>query len=149
MFHRQLTLIEKNAFDALTSTELNQATKEIDDEIHKYFLTVIPKRKVENFDILKFWKNHSTTIPGLAEFSNKILCIPATSTSIERVFSHVGMLINAKRSSFEPTVINKTLFIHDYYKLVKNTFFEPVIKLFLLCDFRISNSVIVVTYELN
>lgn len=118
------TLIEKHAYNDTQSSDVEQTTREINEEIHKYFLTVIPKDVVDSFDILEFWKNNSKTLPKLAQLSRKILCIPATSVSSERAFSHAGILVNAKRSSLGPSVINKTLFIHDNYSLIKKFVFE-------------------------
>lgn len=94
-----------------------------DEEMHKYFLTTIPKDNIDEFDLLLFWKNHSKSLPYLAELSRKYLCIPLTSTSSERAFSYAGILISAKRRSLGPSVVEKTLFIHDNYSLVKKTLF--------------------------
>lgn len=120
------TLIEKHAYEINESSNLKQIDRVVDEEIHKYFLTVIPKGEVESFDILQFWKNHSATSPNLAELAKKILCIPATSVSSERAFSHAGILVNAKRSSLGPSVINKTLFLHDNYSIIKRIVFSSV-----------------------
>lgn len=107
-------LIQKHAYEK--SSESNDSQSK--EEIQKYFLTMIPKEDVDEFDILVFWKNHSKSLPYLAELSRKYLCIPLTSTSSERAFSHAGILISAKRRSLGPNVVEKTLFIHDNYSFV-------------------------------
>lgn len=117
------TLIEKHAYTRSDSLNLDHVERGVEEEIHKYFVTVIPKEDVESFDILQFWKNHSTSLPTLAKLVKKILCIPAPSVSSERAFSYAGILVSAKRSNLGPSVINKTLFLHDNYSLIKRTVF--------------------------
>lgn len=117
-------LIEKHAYGSTESESSSQESQRIDEEIHKYFLTVVPKNNIERFDILKFWSNHCKSLPHLTELVKKYLCIPVTSTSSERAFSYAGLIINAKRSSLGPNVVEKTLFIHDNYSLVKKTIFS-------------------------
>lgn len=116
-------LIEKHAYE---SNEPTHQDSKVDDEIHKYFLTVIPKDQIEDFNILSFWRNHKTSLSLMGELVKKFLCIPVTSTSSERAFSYVGILISAKRSSIGPYVVEKTLFIHDNYDLVKKKLFIDI-----------------------
>lgn len=122
-------LIRKHAYDSAISVSSSQEYQKIDEEIHKYFLTVIANDDIEGFDILKFWNDHSKTLPSLAEVCKTFLCIPVTSTSSERAFSYAGLLINAKRSSLSPNVVERTLFIHHNYTLVKKTIFSNFISI--------------------
>lgn len=117
------TLIEKHAYSQSTTVNFGEDDRALEEEIHKYFITQIGKEDIENFDILQFWKNNSKSLPKLARLAKKILCIPATSVSSERAFSYAGILISAKRSSLGPSVIDKTLFLHDNYSLIKRTVF--------------------------
>lgn len=114
-------LIHKHSSN--TSTESSDFR---DEEMHKYFLTTIAKDDIDEFDLLIFWKNNCKSLPYLAELSRKYLCIPLTSTSSERAFSYAGILISAKRRSLGPSVVEKTLFIHDNYSLVKKTLFSNI-----------------------
>lgn len=116
-------LIKKHAYEKSESNEPTNQDSKVDEEIHKYFLTMIPEKEIEDFNILTFWRNHKTSLPLLCELVKKILCIPVTSTSSERAFSYAGILISAKRSSLGPYVVEKTLFIHDNYDLVKKKLF--------------------------
>lgn len=117
-------LIQKHAYDNANEQSSTQEMRRVDEEIHKYFLTVIPKDEIERFDILKFWSDNCKSLPSLAELVKKYLCIPVTSTSSERAFSYAGLLINSKRSSLAPNVVEKTLFIHHNYTLVKESIFS-------------------------
>lgn len=114
-------LIEKHAYES--SVKPTSQDSKVDDEIHKYFLTMISKDEIDDFDLLSFWRNNKTSLPLLGELVKKICCIPITSTSSERAFSYAGILISAKRSSLGPYVVEKTLFIHDNYDLVKKKLF--------------------------
>lgn len=120
------TLIEKHAYTQSTTLNLVEDERAVKEEIHKYFITQIAKEDVERFDILQFWNNHRTSLPKLSRLAKKILCIPATSVSSERAFSYAGILISAKRSSIGPSVIDKTLFLHDNYSLIKRTVFATL-----------------------
>jgi DNA primase len=114
-------LIQKHAYPGDDS---NSEDAQINEEIHKYLLTVIPEDAVEDFDVLKYWRDNQKSLPLLSHLPKKYLCIPVTSTTSERAFSHAGVLINAKRSSLGHNVVEKTLFIHDNYSLVKKTLFS-------------------------
>lgn len=108
-------LVEKHAYDAEASNSMTVA----EEEIHKYFLTVVPREDIEQFDVLRFWKKHNESLPLLANVAKKFLCIPATSTSSERAFSFAGLLISARRNQLHPRNVERTLFIHDNYDLAK------------------------------
>lgn len=112
-------LIKKHAYQSRENQDPTNLDSKVDQEIHKYFLTIIPEEEVDGFNILAFWKDHKSSLPLLGELVKKFLCIPVTSTSSERAFSYAGILISAKRSSLSPYVVEKTLFVHDNYELVK------------------------------
>lgn len=117
-------LIKKHAYE--TNTDPTNHDVKVNEEIHKYFLTVIPHDKIDDFKVLSFWKDNKSSLPLLGELVKKFLCIPVTSTSSERAFSYAGILISAKRSSLSPYVVEKTLFIHDNYDLVKKQLFANI-----------------------
>ena len=98
----------------------------MDEQIHKYVLTVVPKNEIDDFNILSFSKNQKSSLCLLGELVKKFLCIPVTSTSSERAFSYAGILISAKHSCVGPNVVEKTLFVHDNYDLVKKKLFTDI-----------------------
>ena len=68
------------------------------------------KRDIENYldpcinvppttDPLQWWKENRFRYPKVAIGARKWLCVPGTSTPSERVFSHCGIALSAKRSS--------------------------------------------------
>ena len=51
---------------------------------------------------LRWWKRNHNRFPAIAAIARRVLCIPATSTPSERLFSKAGHIINSKRASLEP-----------------------------------------------
>jgi hypothetical protein len=64
-------------------------------------------------DPLAWWKSQAITFPHLSALAAAVLCIPATSTPSERIFSTAGVLLNAKRSSLAVGAVDKIIFIHE------------------------------------
>ncbi|XP_041448201.1 zinc finger BED domain-containing protein 4-like [Drosophila obscura] len=58
-------------------------------------------------DVLSFWREKASAMPLLSMLARKVLCIPATSTPSERVFSIAGLTITHKRSQLSPHNVNK------------------------------------------
>ena len=50
---------------------------------------------------LNWWKQNHSQFPAIAKLAKKWLCIPATSTPCERLFSKAGNIINAKRAALD------------------------------------------------
>lgn len=70
-------------------------------------------------DVLGFWRRVAEQYPWLSRLAKKLLCIPATSTPSERVFSVAGQVLRAKRSRLHPLTVDKVIFIHDNYSVSK------------------------------
>ena len=62
-------------------------------------------------DPLKWWKNDGSLMPELQKLAKKYLCIPATSTPSERLFSKAGELISQRRSNLSDKNVNTVLFL--------------------------------------
>lgn len=65
----------------------------------------------EEEDPLKWWRLHEPLYPMLAMVAKKFLCIPATSTSSERVFSKGGRISTSLRASLKPTTVEMLIFL--------------------------------------
>lgn len=87
---------------------------EVEDELRKYKMEIEPID-----DILDYWKSHETVFPNLPSIAKVLLCKPATSAKSESSFSVAGSLIRQKRSSIDPTRVEKVLFLHDNYDIFK------------------------------
>jgi hypothetical protein len=55
---------------------------------------------------LAFWKANEQTHPILSQIARRYLGIPATSVTVERLFSSAGNLITARRNALEPETAN-------------------------------------------
>ncbi|XP_011859528.1 PREDICTED: uncharacterized protein LOC105557016 [Vollenhovia emeryi] len=63
--------------------------------------------------------NEEGQFPWLSALARGILCIPATSTPSERVFSIAGLVVTAKRSCLHPLRVHKIIFVHNNYNVCK------------------------------
>ena len=52
-----------------------------------------------NAPILTWWKEHAARFPYLSQLARRYLAMPATSASVERLFSVAGQIVTAKRAS--------------------------------------------------
>ncbi|XP_073716552.1 E3 SUMO-protein ligase ZBED1-like [Misgurnus anguillicaudatus] len=62
-------------------------------------------------DPLKWWREHHRVYPRLSNLARKYLCIPATSSSSERVFSTGGNIVSCLRSSLKPDHVDRLVFL--------------------------------------
>lgn len=65
-------------------------------------------------DILQFWKTNCTNYPKLARLAVICLGMPASSGSVERLFSVSGALQRARRASLLPETIEKLILVAEY-----------------------------------
>lgn len=56
----------------------------------------------EDGNPLAWWAQHRATMPLLQELAARILCVPASSASSERLFSKAGLTLTAKRTRLKP-----------------------------------------------
>lgn len=79
-------------------------------EYEKYELEPL-LAKSEN--IYLWWNTNKTRYPMLSEMARKYICIPATSTPSERVFSTAGNIVSAKIANLLPENVNKLVFLYQ------------------------------------
>lgn len=70
-------------------------------------------------DIMEFWKSNEKDYPKLAKIARVLLGIPMTSSKSEGAFSTTGCLMRKDRASLTLYRIERTLFVHDNYDLLK------------------------------
>ncbi|KAK1900659.1 Zinc finger BED domain containing protein 1 [Dissostichus eleginoides] len=61
---------------------------------------------------LSWWKLNEAKYPTLASQAKSFLCIPATSTPSEHLFSAAGNIASKKRASLTPEHVNMLTFLH-------------------------------------
>lgn len=71
-------------------------------------------------NLLSYWNEKRHTFPWLSALAKCLLCIPATCSPTERVFSSAGLVFSAKRLRLNPCRVNKIMFVHDNYSSCKS-----------------------------
>ena len=51
--------------------------------------------------------------PNLSKLARRVLCVPATSASSERMFSHAGLTVTKNRARLLPENAEMLIFLHD------------------------------------
>ena len=62
---------------------------------------------------LKWWKQHHSRFTAISKVAKQTLCIPATSTPSERLFSKAGQIINKKRGCLDPQNVDLLCFLAE------------------------------------
>ena len=60
-----------------------------------------------------WWKEHAAQFPYLSQLARRYLAMPATSASVERLFSVAGQVVTAKRASLDPETVTLLVFLHE------------------------------------
>jgi hypothetical protein len=82
------------------------------DEIDRYINTKLPFTKDDT--LLGWWNNHSLIFPQLALLAKSLLGVPASSATSERVFSASGRILEKRRQSLNPDVVDDILIIRNF-----------------------------------
>ena len=64
-------------------------------------------------NVLQWWKRNESRFPAIARIAKKVLCVPATSTPAERLFSTAGHIINTKRASLSTENVSMLCFLAE------------------------------------
>ena len=78
------------------------------DEVQQYL-----SEKPTALKPLEYWGINHSSYPALSQVARKLLCIPATTTPAERVFSAAGNTVIPKRASLEPECVDQLIFLHS------------------------------------
>jgi hypothetical protein len=125
------TSIDSNPKKGTTAEEVLQLSRKhsktqeetraaaVDREV-KLYLASSDATDVPDNDILSYWRARRHQFPWLCTAVRKFLCIPATSTTAERVFSIAGLTVTAKRSRLSPERVDIIIFIHENYNVCKS-----------------------------
>uniref|UniRef100_A0A8C5NCM1 BED-type domain-containing protein n=1 Tax=Gouania willdenowi TaxID=441366 RepID=A0A8C5NCM1_GOUWI len=108
------SLLEKilGSSDSSTSDEEDeeqQLSQNVQKEVLMYF-GEHPLSKKEN--PLSWWKVNAARYPTLSKLAQSFLCIPATSTPSERLFSAAGNIASKRRASLSSEHVDMLTFLH-------------------------------------
>ncbi|CAF4082991.1 unnamed protein product [Rotaria sp. Silwood2] len=88
------------------------------DELKEYM--TLDVQLTEQDDILQFWLQQKSKFPILFSVVQDFYAVPASNTSIERLFSSSKNTVTDKRSSLGADKINKLLFLQKNLTLLKS-----------------------------
>lgn len=91
-----------NSPTALAIIELRQYSEE----------AIIPRKD----DPLKWWQSRQLIYPHLAIIAKRILAIPASSVSSERIFYKTGLILSERRNRIKPKNLKKIVFLNANFK---------------------------------
>ena len=109
---------EPDCDNALADVNLDEQSRlEIADvELNKYWDLKLAKiDKIENLDVLSWWKRHELALPILARVSRDVLAIPASSSKSECNFSDAGNTMTVKRAAMGPKTLDALMVLKSAY----------------------------------
>ena len=104
-----------SALDVLLGPEESQEVFTMQDELDMYLQVKPSSRKV---NIFEWWKINEARYPNIATLAKSMLCVPATSTAVERVLSAAGITVSKWRSCLKPKNVDKILFSNNNLPLL-------------------------------
>jgi len=79
--------------------------------------------RVENYDVLGYWKQNESRLPVLSQMARDILAIPLSTVASESAFSVGGRVLDAYRGSLKPKTVEAIIFLRDWlYGLESDVF---------------------------
>ena len=99
------------SFFAASSDEEEEEEEEAaaKDELKEYLALPQIKHRSEQ-DAMIWWLEHKEQFPNLEVMARQYLSCPATSATVERLFSKVGIAFSAKRKRSEAATLEDILF---------------------------------------
>ncbi|CAF2947183.1 unnamed protein product [Rotaria sp. Silwood2] len=94
------------------SSNLSDEFNDDGDDLDRYLSKHLEKKDITD-NPLEFWKVVRSELPLLAKVARQICCVPATTASVERIFSHGGYIINERRTNLKPYQLNNVIFLRS------------------------------------
>ncbi|GJF00443.1 hypothetical protein PsYK624_167310 [Phanerochaete sordida] len=85
-------------------------------EIERYFAGEGKHIKPDGALILPWWREHAGAFPVISRMARDFLCIPATSVSVERLFSAGRHLCTDLRSSFRAQTVTEAMCVKQWIR---------------------------------
>ena len=110
-------LYESDDDETDTSTPQNATIDTVTVDIDKYIRDPVEPRDT---DPLVFWSTVGATgYASLGPLAKKLLSVPASSVPTERLFSTAGVVVAKLRSSLEPEMVAKLLFLNKNWEFTQ------------------------------
>ena len=105
------SISKKNRLDV--SLQFMNIVKKNDDVVLAYKKAQIPVIDSDEC-ILDWWTTNGNMFTSIQKLAYKILPVPASSATSERIFSSSGRVLEARRSSLEPSNVDNILILRSY-----------------------------------
>jgi hypothetical protein len=92
---------------------------DVQQEVHAY-LSATEAIAGTRVDTLEWWRSNRSMYPHTAVLARKWLCVIATSTPSERVFSACGAMDRPRRSRMEGKALESQVFLNNNYDVASN-----------------------------
>ncbi len=92
------------------------------DEFTSWMSSTLTLADDDGDDILHFWSQNGHLFPTIAVIARDVLAIPASNTSVERLFSKSKNMITDKRTRMGVEKIDRLLFLKKNLDIFKNMF---------------------------
>ena len=96
--------VETHSSSSTPQTPEQMIKKEIEDYIKQPLLDA-------ELNPLQWWKVHMVVLPTMAKLARKYLCVCASSSASERIFSCSGNIVSKKRTLLKPDKVNMLVFL--------------------------------------
>jgi hypothetical protein len=90
------------------NSQTSQPSDALEEELKKYEASYAP---IPRQNAMTWWKNRSTDFPILSAIAFDIISVPVTEVTVERLFSHLKIVVNRHRSLLKGDLINDILFL--------------------------------------
>lgn len=97
------------------SAPRSQNTQNLYEEITVYKNEV--QRRKET-DTLQFWEDKKSAYPILYDIAMIVLAAPTTQVSVERLFSGLSYILNARRTKLKDETLDQILTLRENYNLL-------------------------------
>ncbi|CAF1408076.1 unnamed protein product [Rotaria magnacalcarata] len=98
------------------------AKSAVETELEKYLTSTSVLENEEDDDILSYWRQHQHVFPLIASIARVVLAIPASNTSVERLFSSCKNAITDKRTKLGGEKLNKLMFLQKNKNMLKEKY---------------------------
>jgi hypothetical protein len=103
------------------SSQISIETK-LRREFSAYMEMEMPEiEEIEDWDVLRFWKDNARMFPHLSFVARIILAIPPNSAKSESDFSEAGQIKTAKRSNLNPERLDQLMLLRENWDLVQGS----------------------------
>ena len=96
--------VETHSSSSIPQTPEQMIKKEIEDYIKQPLLD-------PELNPLQWWKVHMVVLPTMAKLARKYLCVCASSSASEHIFSCSGNIVSKKRTLLKPDKVNMLVFL--------------------------------------